>query len=297
MKAALVASVWAMRALTDLRVPLRDDLLLACVQGEQDGGLGTSATLARWRADACVIPEPTSLALPTHFCVEPTPGASILLVHLAQPNPVWAALQARPAVLLSVVDDYAYIPSTWRAKAGGPDVRTPTSYYTAVQFTCHAEIVDEPHAKAELLRQQLAHFQPAGDHAQVAVDQPPYGRMLAGGRACACTCGPSERSSNTTTTTPNSTAPPSPAGSTPEPQAATQPRPVSNDDDCSKSVSGRTPGKPPASNSRPSRGSAYGALGGAAVRMVRRAVMSSLTSPYGSTCCQNSGVSPGGLQR
>src|SRR5664279_3906799 len=39
-------------------------------------------------------------------------------------------------------------------------------------------------------------------------------------------------------------------------------------------------------------GSGYRLLAGAAVRMLRRAVMSSLTSPYGSTCCQNSGVSP-----
>ena len=43
-------------------MPLRGDLLLASVQGEEDGGLGTYATLARgWRADACIIPEPTSL--------------------------------------------------------------------------------------------------------------------------------------------------------------------------------------------------------------------------------------------
>ena len=39
---------------------LRGDLLLAGVVGEEDGGLGTYATLERgWRADACVIPEPT----------------------------------------------------------------------------------------------------------------------------------------------------------------------------------------------------------------------------------------------
>jgi transcriptional regulator len=108
-------------------------------------------------------------------------GAPILLVHLARPNPVWTALQARPAVLLSAVDDYAIIPSTWRARAGGPDENgVPTSYYAAVQFSCRAEIVDEPEAKADLLRQQLAHFQPSGDHAEVAVGQPPYGRMLAG---------------------------------------------------------------------------------------------------------------------
>lgn len=64
MKGGLAASLWAVRALTELAVPLQGDLLLACVVGEEDGGLGTFATLERgWRADACVIPEPTSLDL------------------------------------------------------------------------------------------------------------------------------------------------------------------------------------------------------------------------------------------
>ena len=45
---------------------LRGDLLLACVPGEEDGGLGTFAMLRRgWRADACVVPEPTGLDLVT----------------------------------------------------------------------------------------------------------------------------------------------------------------------------------------------------------------------------------------
>ena len=62
MKGGVIAAMWAVKALTALRVPLRGDLILASVQGEEDGGLGTYATLARgWRADACVIPEPTSL--------------------------------------------------------------------------------------------------------------------------------------------------------------------------------------------------------------------------------------------
>ena len=64
MKGGLVAAWWAVRALSELGVPLRGDVLLATVLGEEDGGLGTWATLARgWRADACVIPEPTSLDL------------------------------------------------------------------------------------------------------------------------------------------------------------------------------------------------------------------------------------------
>ena len=115
--------------------------------------------------------------IPTHFVVD----GDTLLVHLARPNKVWAAIQARPTVVMSVIDDYAYIPTTWRAKAGGPDEDgVPTSYYSAVQLTCHAQIVDDPQRKAELLRRQLAHFQPQGDHAQVAAGMPPYGRMLSG---------------------------------------------------------------------------------------------------------------------
>jgi transcriptional regulator len=119
--------------------------------------------------------------VPTHFSVEETPTGTDLLVHLARPNPVWADIEADPSVVVSVIDDYAYIPTTWRAKAGGRDEDgVPTSYYAAVQLRCRAEVVDDPAAKADLLTRQLAHFQPAGDHARVAVGAPPYGRMLAG---------------------------------------------------------------------------------------------------------------------
>lgn len=62
MKAGLVAARAAVRAIRASGLRLRGDLLLASVQGEEDGGLGTFATLRRgWRADACVIPEPTEL--------------------------------------------------------------------------------------------------------------------------------------------------------------------------------------------------------------------------------------------
>jgi acetylornithine deacetylase len=64
MKAGLIAAVWAVEAIRAADVALRGDVVVACVQGEEDGGLGTFATLQRgWRADACVIPEPTSLAI------------------------------------------------------------------------------------------------------------------------------------------------------------------------------------------------------------------------------------------
>jgi transcriptional regulator len=122
-------------------------------------------------------PGAAPVAVPTHFTGHP----GHLLIHLARPNPVWHAIEHDPNVLFTVFGDYAFIPGPWRAKPDTPPTDgVPTSYYTAVQFTCRAHIVDDPEAKAELLRRQLAHFQPDGDHAPVTVDQPPYGRMLPG---------------------------------------------------------------------------------------------------------------------
>ena len=62
MKAGVVAARFAVRALRSAGVPLRGDVLMATVAGEEDGGLGTFGLLHRgWRADACVVPEPTGL--------------------------------------------------------------------------------------------------------------------------------------------------------------------------------------------------------------------------------------------
>ena len=115
--------------------------------------------------------------VPTHFTV----AGEELLLHLARPNPVWPHLEAATEVRLVLVGDYAYVPTYWRARAGGPDEDgVPTSYYTAVQFRCRATVVDDPQAKAEILAAQLADFQPEGRHAAVAPDARPYGRMLPG---------------------------------------------------------------------------------------------------------------------
>jgi acetylornithine deacetylase len=64
MKAGLIAAHIAVQAIRRAGVRLRGDVLVAAVQGEEDGGLGTFALLERgWRADACVVPEPTDLDL------------------------------------------------------------------------------------------------------------------------------------------------------------------------------------------------------------------------------------------
>jgi hypothetical protein len=88
------------------------------------------------------LPGQPPAVIPTHFTVEDTPAGTVLLVHLARPNPVWTNIEADRHVVVTVVDDYAYVPTTWRAKAGGPDEDgVPTSYYTAVQLRCRLDVL------------------------------------------------------------------------------------------------------------------------------------------------------------
>ncbi|MDF3336838.1 FMN-binding negative transcriptional regulator [Mycolicibacterium septicum] len=122
-------------------------------------------------------PASAPVMVPTHF----THAGGELLLHLARPNPVWPHLEAAAEVRLTVIGDYAFIPTYWRAKAGGPDEDgVPTSYYSSVQFVCRPTILDEPEDKARILAAQLTDFQPEGRHATVAVGEDPYGRMLPG---------------------------------------------------------------------------------------------------------------------
>ncbi len=126
-----------------------------------------------------VDPAHAPLVLPTHFTL--ASAGDELLVHLARANPVWLHLEAATEVRLAVIGDYAYIPTYWRAAPGSPEADgVPTSYYTAVQFVCHPTVVDDPQGKADILSTQLADFQPEGRHAEMAVDDGPYARLLSG---------------------------------------------------------------------------------------------------------------------
>ncbi|MDH6125089.1 FMN-binding negative transcriptional regulator [Kitasatospora sp. GP82] len=109
--------------------------------------------------------------VPTHFLLDAERGE--ILLHLATPNPLWAAVRADPHVTLSVTDDYAFAPGHWR---GG----VPTSFYASVQFACTAEIVEDAAGKAEILDRQLAHFQPESPGLRVTPGQAPYGPLLSG---------------------------------------------------------------------------------------------------------------------
>ena len=116
---------------------------------------------------------------PLHFMYDAERGE--VLTHLARPNPLWPALEANPDVLLSVVDDYVYVPGPWQAPPDTPPEHgTPTSFYAAVQLRCRAHVVDDPAEKAELLNRQVGHFQPEGGSAAVAVGEAPFGRLVPG---------------------------------------------------------------------------------------------------------------------
>jgi transcriptional regulator len=112
--------------------------------------------------------------------IVPTPfllAEDRILLHLARPNPIWPALEQRGEAVLSVIDDYAHIPGTWRPRDNvPPSAGVPTEYYAAVQVRGPVDLVDEPAAKADLLRRQLAGFGMADDHDDV----PPDHRLLNG---------------------------------------------------------------------------------------------------------------------
>jgi transcriptional regulator len=104
------------------------------------------------------------VVVPTHFLYD---GDALLELHLARPNPVWAALAERPVALFTVVADYVYVPAAVNAApASDPTVGVPTSYYATVQARVDVEVVDDPDAKANLLTRQLAHFEPAATRRQ-----------------------------------------------------------------------------------------------------------------------------------
>lgn len=103
-----------------------------------------------------------------------------VLLHLARPNPVWAALAERPTVLLSVAGDWAYVPSSWKAVGDeDPALGIPTTYYAAAQLLGDAEVLDDDEAKLDVLRRQLAVLEPDVDHADPSVHR----RRLPGIRA------------------------------------------------------------------------------------------------------------------
>jgi transcriptional regulator len=108
------------------------------------------------------------VVVPTQFVLA---GRTVWL-HLVRANPIFAVLDENPAVVMSVADDWAFIPSAWKAIEGeDPALGIPTTYYGAVQLEGTAWVHDErtaPGTVAAILRRQLATFQPDVDAADPA---------------------------------------------------------------------------------------------------------------------------------
>ena len=149
--------------------PFDDDEVYDFVRAQGFGHL-----IAPGRRDLPVV-------VPTQFVVAESAGAlPDVLLHLARPNPVWAALDERPVAVLSVAGDWAYVPSAWKAIDGeDPALGIPTTYYAAAQLACDAEVLDDDAAKLDVLRRQLATYEPELDHADPQV----HVRRLPGIRA------------------------------------------------------------------------------------------------------------------
>ena len=103
------------------------------------------------------------VVVPTQFVLEDR----TVWLHLVRANPIFGALAENPRVLLSVADDWAFIPSSWKAIGDeDPALGIPTTYYGAVQLAGTATVYDErsaPGSVAAILRRQLGTFQPEVD--------------------------------------------------------------------------------------------------------------------------------------
>lgn len=100
------------------------------------------------------------VVVPTQFVLD----GAVVWLHLVRANPVFGALAENRRVLLSVADDWAYVPSSWKAVGDEDPARgIPTTYYGAVQLLGTATVHDErtaPGSVATILRRQLSAFQP-----------------------------------------------------------------------------------------------------------------------------------------
>lgn len=139
--------------------PADEDEIWAFVQAQGFGHL-----IAPGRRDVPVV-------VPTQFVLDrERAGRPDVLLHLARPNPVWAALDERPTVVLSIAGDWAYVPSAWKAVADeDPALGIPTTYYAAAQLVADATVVDDDEEKLTILRAQLAALEPEIDHADPGV--------------------------------------------------------------------------------------------------------------------------------
>jgi transcriptional regulator len=114
---------------------------------------------------------------PTPFVLEPD---DTVLLHLATPNPIWAAIEENPLVVLAVTGGVSHIPGPWKAIGDeDPAFGIPTQYYGAVQLTARVELLPAPGDALDLLRRTIDAFEVTED----LVDPREHASKLPGIRA------------------------------------------------------------------------------------------------------------------
>ena len=101
------------------------------------------------------------VVVPTQFLLDD----DVIRLHLAAMNPLLAAVEENPRVVLSIAGDWAYIPGRWK-QIGDEDPRRgiPTTYYGAVQLTGDATVLDSPGEIAATLSAQVGDLEPEADY-------------------------------------------------------------------------------------------------------------------------------------
>lgn len=116
-----------------------------------------------------------AVVVPTQFVLDED---RTVLVHLLRQNPLWEAVAENPHVLLAVSGEWAFIPSDWKTIEGeDPRMGIPTTYYSSVQLSGRAEVIDDREGLAQLLRLQLSALQPGVEVADPIAHGPLLGAI------------------------------------------------------------------------------------------------------------------------
>lgn len=110
MKGGLVASMMALKAMQELGIRLRGDLMIESVVDEEFGGCnGTLAARLKYNADLAVVPEPTNLAVcPAHH------GGLMLRVTF-HGKPGWGFSPEKPVDPISAIARFVGVLNQWAA--------------------------------------------------------------------------------------------------------------------------------------------------------------------------------------
>ena len=128
MKGGLMAAVMAVKALNDLGVQLKGDLLVESVVDEEFGGCnGTLAGRLKYNADLAIVPEPTNLTVcPAHH------GGLMLRVIFAG-KPGWSFSPERPVDPIIAMARFIQLLNDW-AVDRQRRIQTPAIYHANPQL-------------------------------------------------------------------------------------------------------------------------------------------------------------------